>query len=589
MQNYQSITLDVNNCIEYRYINAKQGDINSRFLKITLTENGKKIIPPNRCRASFRCLKPDSRICINNATINSDSTITATLTEQVLASAGTVRADISLLDGKTVLSSATFFITVEASPASEGNILSSDEFLILVKTTNDAISAINSLDDVFDKTINSIEDVKAYIGYSDNDILGLSVDYENKKFTRLAGAVDLNAGADFDRFNMYGGRKRCNVYNNGDIVAYYGDLNYSDTNNGQVMVYQPKFYYKVVPIKLEKITDGIGYHIRKANYYVTDKPLAGFKLHPAFYDDNGNEIDYILLSAYEGVLYNNIPKTFFDDGTMDDTDTTIKNYSIRSIANQKPISGLHKNLTRANFELISQNRGHGWHLETIKTLSANQLLMMIELGSMNVQNAAGKGVVTIPSNATYNASSLTGSTASLGNATGSASKTINETGGVKTAYTENGKVAVSYRGVENPWGNLYKFINGINIWGDGAMSGGQPYIADNLDFAENKKDENYQPAGFTLPSGAGYISAMGYGSEKYDWLLMASELNGNNSLPVGDYTETTADLNGCRNVLYGGANYNNLAAGLFDFYCAASTTAKGRTFGGRLVFIPTAE
>ncbi len=41
MQNYQSITLDVNNCVDYVYVNAKQGDIDSRFLKITLTEKRK--------------------------------------------------------------------------------------------------------------------------------------------------------------------------------------------------------------------------------------------------------------------------------------------------------------------------------------------------------------------------------------------------------------------------------------------------------------------------------------------------------------------------------------------------------------------
>ena len=82
---------------------------------------------------------------------------------------------------------------------------------------------------------------------------------------------------------------------------------------------------------------------------------------------------------------------------------------------------------------------------------------------------------------------------------------------------------------------------------------------------------------------------MGYGSEEYDWLFMASELNGNSSLPVGDYTEATADVNGYRTVMNGGAYYNNLAAGIFDCYCAASATIKGRNFGGRLVYIPTVE
>ena len=150
-----------------------------------------------------------------------------------------------------------------------------------------------------------IDDVKAYIGYTDDDIAGLCVNFENKTFKRLAGAVNLSQGADFNKFQMYGGRKRCNVSDDGTITAYYGDEGYTeDGSNGQVMVYQPAFYYKVVPLKLEKNSDsGIGYHLRKANYYVSAKPKTGFKLHPAFYDENGNAIDYILFSADEGSMY----------------------------------------------------------------------------------------------------------------------------------------------------------------------------------------------------------------------------------------------------------------------------------------------
>ena len=135
--------------------------------------------------------------------------------------------------------------------------------------------------------LGEVSDVKAYIGYTESDILGLHADFENKRSTRLAGAVDLSAGSDFDGFSMFGGRRRCNVADDGTINAFFGDAGYTeDGSNGQVMVYQPKFYYKVVPLKLEKQASGLGYHIRKANYYVTATPHAGFKLHPLFYDAN---------------------------------------------------------------------------------------------------------------------------------------------------------------------------------------------------------------------------------------------------------------------------------------------------------------
>ena len=438
---------------------------------------------------------------------------------------------------------------------------------------------------------NEVEDIKAYIGYTDEDIAGLCVDYENKTFTRLAGAVNLSQGADFNKFEMYGGRKRCNVLDDGTITAYYGDEGYTeDGSNGQVMVFQPKFFYKVVPLKLEKNTDsGIGYHLRKANYYVSSKPKTGFKLHPAFYDENGNEIDYILFSADEGSMYDVSAKHYVNDN-VDESITYEDGDLLCSVAGKKPISGLRKGIgTKANLELMAQNRGSGWHLETIEAVSANQLLMMIELAMMNSQTSIGQGVVNIRNDLSYNCSSLTGSTAELGNGTGQAVETINEIGGMETTYNVNGRVSVSYRGVENPWGNIWKHVQGVNIWGDGSMCGGQPYVADDFNFLESKKTDNYKPVGFTLPNESGYISALGYGGENYDWLLMPSKIGETNALPVGDYFQATPSLTGYRIARLGGYWCNASQAGVFNWRCADNAGYRSGVIGGRLIYIPTGK
>lgn len=435
-----------------------------------------------------------------------------------------------------------------------------------------------------------VDDVKAYIGYTDSDILGLQVDFENKTFKRLAGAVGLSANSDFDKFTMYGGRKRCNVSDDGTITAYYGDESYTeDGSNGQVMVFQPAFYYKVVPLKLEKNSDsGIGFHLRKANYYVSSKPKTGFKLHPAFYDENGNAINYILFSADEGSMYDVSAKAYVNDN-VDKSITYEDGDLLCSVAGKKPISGLRKGLgTKPNLETMAQNRGEGWHLETIKATSANQLLMMIEIGIMNSQTGIGQGVVNIPNNASYNCSSLTGSTAELGNGTGQATETINEIGGTQTTYNVNGKVSISYRGVENPWGNLWKNIQGVNVWGDGSMGGGQPYIAKGFTFNESKHSDNYEPAGFTLANAKGYVNAMGYGSENYDWLLMPSEIGGTSALPVGDYFSTTQNLNDYRIVRYGGGCSSIGNSGGFYWMCNSGVGGRSDA-GGRLLYVPTAK
>lgn len=433
-------------------------------------------------------------------------------------------------------------------------------------------------------------DIKEYLGYTPDDVVGIQVDFANKTFKRLGGAEGKTKGTDFDVFPMFGGRKRCCVSNDGTILAYYGDDGYSeDGSNGQVMVYQPKFYYRVVPLKLEKNSvSGLGYHIRKANYYVTDKPQTGFKIHPVFIDGNGNEVDYVLLSAFEGSMYDVSTPTYVNDGT--NTDTTIGEGDLLcSVSVVKPISGLKKALTKTNAETMAVNRGSGWHLETIKATMANTLLMMIEFGTLNSQTALGNGVTSITDNASFNCSSLTGSTAALGNASGAASETIDEIGGTETTYNVNGKVSVSYRGVENPWGNIWKHIQGINIWGNGTMAGGQPYIADGLsDFSESKHTENYKAVGFTLPNASGYINAFGYGKTEFDWLLMPSEIGGTSALPVGDYTYITPNLNGYRIALLGGTWRIGGYAGASCWVCDYGVGYRYRSFGGRLLYVPTA-
>lgn len=441
-----------------------------------------------------------------------------------------------------------------------------------LNTTNDNVSALQT----------SMTSVENYIGYTESYILGLQADFESNTFTRLAGATNLSAGTDFDSFNMYGGRKRCNVANDGTINAYYGDTGYiEDGTNGQVMVYQPVFYYKVVPLKLDKNT--VGYHLRKANYYISDKPLDGFKRHPAFYDINGKEINYILYSAFEGCIYDTSASAYLlhDEQNMD-TSTDL----FSSIASAQPASGLSQNLTRANINILCTNRGTGWYSDNVKAESANQMLMAIELGYFNTQTKITNGVVFITDNSAYNCSSLTGST--TGNATNVATSTINEINGVQTTYTTNGKISLSYRGMENPWGNIWKFVDGFNIWGDGNLGGGVPYICSNYNYVENKNTDNYISANFSATNASGYISAFGY-SEDCDWLFIASECLGNSSLPVGDYNYTTANLNGFRIGLLGGFWYPGAYAGGFGWDLTYGSGIRYRAVGGRLLYIPTSN
>jgi hypothetical protein len=514
----------------------------------------------------------------------SDASVAKSQLQEVINSASSVKTSLS-----NVISTAnTAKSNLDASVATANNVLQS--------LSAENASAASNIDELKSENFNSQEilsgvaDIRAYLGITADDIVGIQVDYKNKTFKRLAGAANLTKGSDFDKFTMFGGRKRCNVADDGSIVAWYGDADYKeDGSMGQVMVYQPKFYYLVCPVEYDPIDTGIGYHLRKANYYVSEKPRAGFRLHPAFYDASGNEIDYFLTSAYEGSIYDASASAYLlnDEQVMNTGEDKFS-----SIAGARPASGSSQNLTRPNIEAMAQNRGTNWHGDLIKQVSAEQMLMIIEMGMMNLQTAIAQGVVSLPwttgSDTTSSYAAATGSTASLGNGTGRAEKTTTYEGGVAKEYTVDGKTSVCWRGKENFWGNIWKFVYGINIWGNGKMGGGQPYICSDFSFAESKNSGNYEPAGFTVTNASGCISAMGY-STACDWLFIASECLGNSSLPVGDYTYITVNLNGYRIAQLGGYWANGGSAGGFCWGLSNGVGYRGRNVGGRLVYIPTRD
>lgn len=514
----------------------------------------------------------------------SDASVAKSQLQEVINSASSVKTSLS-----NVISTAnTAKSNLDASVATANNVLQS--------LSAENASAASNIDELKSENFNSQEilsgvaDIRAYLGITADDIVGIQVDYKNKTFKRLAGAANLTKGSDFDKFTMFGGRKRCNVADDGSIVAWYGDADYKeDGSMGQVMVYQPKFYYLVCPVEYDHIDTGIGYHLRKANYYVSEKPRAGFRLHPAFYDASGNEIDYFLTSAYEGSIYDASASAYLlnDEQVMNTGEDKFS-----SIAGARPASGSSQNLTRPNIEAMAQNRGTNWHGDLIKQVSAEQMLMIIEMGMMNLQTAIAQGIVSLPwttgSDTTSSYAAATGSTASLGNGTGRAEKTTTYEGGVAKEYTVDGKTSVCWRGKENFWGNIWKFVYGINIWGNGKMGGGQPYICSDFSFAESKNSGNYEPAGFTVTNANGYISAMGY-STACDWLFIASECLGNSSLPVGDYTYITVNLNGYRIARLGGGWFDGGCAGGFCWSLDSGVGSRARYVGGRLVYIPTRD
>ena len=349
-----------------------------------------------------------------------------------------------------------------------------------------AIISVNEEGNISPSTITEKDVVLTQIitnTYKNDNIVGLEIDYTNKTFSRLQGAKELSAGTDFDRFTMFGGRKRCIVNENGTIERFLtAEDDLASVSNKRIMVYQPQVYYLRIPLSTTTTANGI--KIDKEQIYIADKKYAGFELHPIFKDANGETIKYVLLPAYES-------GTLRANGEFEKNDAQDINFStdkLVSITETKPISGYTQEFTYAAAEQMAHNNGTGWELTDLRFESLNQMLLSIEYGSLNLQTTFNKGLSTINNNSNINISSLSGSTHSLLNTSGQALSTISATGDI---FVNEGRCAISYRGLENPYGNIWRFIGGVEVQG-------------------NNISYNNEEIAFSLPTTNGWINAFGY-------------------------------------------------------------------------------
>lgn len=141
----QDITLDLNTKTSYYVLGAKQGDANSRIIRIFITEDGNKYIIPARTVAYFRLRKPDGKVILNEATIDYvTNTVSVLLTGQALAASGRGYADVTLYGSQQeVLSTVSFVLLIMSAPNVVGEAVSSNEFGYLQTVVDNANATIN--------------------------------------------------------------------------------------------------------------------------------------------------------------------------------------------------------------------------------------------------------------------------------------------------------------------------------------------------------------------------------------------------------------------------------------------------------------
>ena len=355
----------------------------------------------------------------------------------------------------------------------------------------------------------------------------------------------------FDDIEPWKSIERVNLSDDGEILARFGDSDYRDDgSNGQVMVRIPKFYYRAEHTS------------RSHGYYISPYRLSGYKVSRAHLRD-GKVVDEIFIGAYKASIYD------VSEGAYLLNDEQVADFNadkLCSIAGAKPCSGATQELTLPNARKLAQNRGPGWGLVDFISVSMVQMLMLVELGHFNAQTKIGRGIVDVASGS-GNMAMPTGQTASLGNKSGAATGNVHPV----TGQAAN---SISYRGLEDWWGNIWEWTDGINI------KDNVPYVADH-DYVSNKFDGHYKPLGITLPSENGYIADIAV-SDDYDWGFLPSEVGASATTKLCDYYYQST---GNRVALRGGGWYHGSNAGPFFWSLDIASSVRDRRFGTRLLYV----
>lgn len=452
----------------------------------------------------------------------------------------------------------------------------------------------------FSNLSNTVIDLQVQLGTLGEGVMGVEVDLDNNSVKRMGDNQYWSAGEDYNKSPVYGNRRRCNVTDDGKVVAFYGDEAYTETGaltvavgdvavgtKVQCMVMQPKFYYKRIPVRLEKQVDDTyqvkGYHMTKWIDLISPTARDGFKLHPAFKKGN-EELDYYFIGENDGCLES-------ADGAYDMNDNTViigsspyTGNKFSSIAGAKPASGsskadISKNnaLTRDAIRKMCANRGADWIQEDVTIASAEQMLFVVEYATFNIQNCAtfGAGVTNLPWVDNINNSVPNPANTTLGN--GSGKITVNYTHSNGTAYNVDVPV---YRGVKNPFGNIWKFIDGFLRKHSASSDCNEAYWQDgSKDFSDTIA--NYIATGFSCATKEGYIKAFGY-SEDCDFMYMTSKVGGDSNRPVGDYYYVNMSNNNIYIALLGAAWNHGAKSGLFCWSLDHVASTRSCTVGGRL-------
>ena len=131
----REITIDVSQPNNLRAITAKQNDLNSRYLKIHITDEGTPIIVSLDSKVVMNVKRTDNTLKMFYGSVNDDGSITVPLTSWMLALPGSINCDVSIIspEDKQRLSTMQFSLYVEAAVFPQSDLEETEDYDVLVE------------------------------------------------------------------------------------------------------------------------------------------------------------------------------------------------------------------------------------------------------------------------------------------------------------------------------------------------------------------------------------------------------------------------------------------------------------------------
>ena len=143
----------------------------------------------------------------------------------------------------------------------------------------------------------------------------------------------------------------------------------------------------------------------------------------------------------------------------------------------------------------------------------------------------------------------------------------------------DGKYPCVYRGIESPWGDVWQFVDGVNI------NERQVWVTENAEsYASNVFAHPYKQLGYVNHTADGYVSAMGYDVNNLYAAFPTAIAGGASNAFYSDYYYYQAT--GQRIALVGGGWYNGASAGVSCWSLSPSSGSADVYIGGRLLKKP---